>query len=92
MPKTKQPKIVKVDLINASAQLFCETLFLASKIGVTDAIAKNIPRGDHALAALLCVRGKYRYEHVRMLYEAYESGQMFMELQGQPTNMRWDKP
>jgi len=84
-----KPVIPKVDLLNASAQLFCETLFLAAKIGVTDAMAKLPSRGDHDLAALLCVREKYRYEHVRMLHEAYESGHTFMELQGQPTNMTW---
>jgi hypothetical protein len=79
--------ITKVDLLNASPQLFCETLFLAAKLGVGDAMANRASRSDHDLAALLCERGKYRYEHVRMLHEAYESGHMFMELRGQPTNM-----
>lgn len=89
--KARAAAITKVDLINASPQLFCETLFLAAKIGVTDAIAKMRSRSDHALATLLCKRGKYRYEHVRMLHEAYESGQMFMELRGQPTNLTWSR-
>jgi hypothetical protein len=80
---------LRVDLLNASPQLFCETLFLAAKIGVTDAMTGAPSRGDHALAALLCEREKYRYEHVRMLHEAYESGQMFMELHGQPTNLKF---
>ncbi len=87
--KARGVAINKVDLLNASAQLFCETLFLAAKIGVTDAMAKLPSRSDHELAELLCVREKYRYEHVRMLHEAYESGHTFMELQGQPTNMTW---
>lgn len=81
--------IKKVDLLNASPQLFCETLFLAAKLGVGDAMASLPSRSDHELAALLCEREKYRYEHVRMLHEAYESGHMFMELRGQPTNMTW---
>jgi hypothetical protein len=89
-PKTTEPVIPKVDLLNASAQLFCETLFLAAKIGVTDAMQK-VTRDDHALATLLCKPKCYRYEHVCMLHEAYEAGQTFMELQGQPTNMKWDK-
>lgn len=83
--------IIKVDLLNASPQMFIETMTLAVKLGVTDAMLKHTPRGDHALAALLCEREKYRFEHVRMLHEAYESGHMFMDLHGQPTNMRWDK-
>lgn len=81
--------IPKVDLLNASPHAFCETLALAAKIGVTDAMTKAEPRGDHALAELLCEPQRYRYEHVRMLHEAYESGLMFMELRGQPTNMTW---
>lgn len=84
-----EAKIPKVDLLNASPHQFCETLRLAASIGVTDAIASNAARSAHDLAALLCEREKYRYEHVNMLHEAYESGQMFMELRGQPTNMTW---
>lgn len=80
---------IKVDLLNASPHQFCETLRLAASIGVTDAIASLPSRSDHELAALLCQPEKYRYEHVRMLHEAYESGLMFMELRGQPTNMKW---
>ena len=81
--------IPKVDLINASPHTFCETLRLAASIGAGDATMGFEPRGAHDLAALLCEQGKYRYEHVNMLHEAYESGQMFMELRGQPTNMTW---
>lgn len=84
-----EAKIVKVDLLNASPHQFCETLRLAASIGVTDSMANVEARSAHDLAALLCVRGKYRYEHVNMLHEAYESGQMFMALRGQPTNMTW---
>lgn len=80
--------INKIDLLNASPLGFCETLFLAARIGVTDAMMANPSRSDHELAALLCQPEKYRYEHVRMLHEAYESGLMFMELRGQPTNMK----
>lgn len=87
--KVLEAAITKVDLLNASPQLFCETLFLAAKLGVSEALAKLPSRSDHDLAALLCEREKYRYEHVRMLHEAYESGHMFMELYGQPTNMTW---
>jgi len=81
--------ITKIDLLNASPHGFCETLFLAARLGVTEAMAKMSSRSDHDLAALLCLREKYRYEHMRMLHEAYESGRVFMELHGQPTNMTW---
>jgi len=86
-----EAKIVKVDLLNASPSQFCETLRLAASIGVTDAMANITARSAHDLAAMLCEREKYRYEHVNMLHEAYESGQMFMELHGQPTNMTWSE-
>lgn len=82
----------KVDLLNCSPHQFCETLRLAASIGVTDAMANIEARSAHDLAALLCEREKYRYEHVNMLHEAYESGQMFMVSRGLPTDMRWDKP
>lgn len=83
------PNYKRVDLLNASPHAFCDVLRLAASLGVSDAMMDAEPRGDHALAALLCVRGKYRYEHVRMLHEAYESGRMFVELRGEPTNMTW---
>jgi len=87
--KETEAKIIKVDLLNGSPHQFCETLRLAASIGVTDAMMGTETRSDHDLAALLCEHGKYRYEHVRMLHEAYESGQMFMALRGQPTDMTW---
>jgi len=88
--QSEEPQIVKVDLLNASPHTFCETLRLAAAIGVTDAMVPNASdRRDHDLAALLCEAERYRYEHVRMLHEAYESGRMFVALRGQPTNMWW---
>jgi hypothetical protein len=84
------PNYQRVDLLNASPHTFCDTLRLAASLGVTDAMVEaNDVRSDHELAALLCEVGRYRYEHVRMLHEAYESGRMFVELRGQGTNMSW---
>lgn len=76
------PTFPRVDLLNASPQVFCETLFLAAKLGVTDAMMNNDKREEYELAELLCVSKHYLYEHVRALYEAYESGMLFMELRG----------
>lgn len=86
------PNYERVDLLNASPDTFCNVLRLAAALGTTHAmIEHNDVLSDHELAELLCVRGRYRYEHVRMLHEAYESGQMFVELRGEPTNMTWGK-
>jgi hypothetical protein len=84
------PNYERVDLLNASAHTFCEMLRLAASLGTTHAMVEaNDVYSDHELAALLCIRGRYRYEHVRMLHEAYESGRLFVELQGRGTNLRW---
>jgi hypothetical protein len=86
------PNYARIDLINASPHAFCDVLRLAAALGTTDAMVEaNDVRSDHELAALLCVQGRYRYEHVRMLHEAYESGRMFVELRGEPTNMKHGK-
>lgn len=76
------PEIPRVDLLNASPQTFCETLSLAAKIGTTDAMVGNDKREEYELAELLCVSKHYLYEHVRALYEAYESGLLFIETRG----------
>lgn len=83
------PNYTRVDLLNASPQQFCETLFLASKIGVTDGFSdRDELRSEFELVQLLCEPNKYYYEHMRALHEAYESGALYVELMNKPPTGR----
>lgn len=69
-----------VDLINASAHQWTETLTLAAKIGVTDAMTKRAPRTTKQLSTLLCL--EHRIGHARALKQAYSAGRFHVEMMG----------
>jgi len=73
----------RVNLVNASAHQFCETLRLAASIGASDVMINHEPRTTKMLVSLLCT--EHRVGHARVLKQAYSAGRFHVEMMEQQT-------